>query len=260
MSAKMDEMKKSSLRLTRDKQQPIKTEWSSRYVLFTYFQGDINSVVDEHFSRALSNAKKPNELSTQDRSEAASPDSDNQLHPNHWSFNSHWPKPHPELSPVNHGLASCALNMSVAQDSSPLMVSSPSPQLGQLWHLPSPVASPSLAEPGYPSPSFPSFHLMPGTERERKYGSLLNLLQQDRCLVYPMPPARKQARHSPLGTGAPNLLPTGTPSPDGGKKSGSFQSLENTSTNLANGNTETNAVSPAIADSLGHAGEVKGPK
>ncbi|XP_067229432.1 transcription cofactor vestigial-like protein 1 [Chanodichthys erythropterus] len=35
----------------------IKEESGS--VLFTYFQGDINSMVDEHFSRALSKATKP---------------------------------------------------------------------------------------------------------------------------------------------------------------------------------------------------------
>lgn len=40
-------------------QSPIKTEWNSRCVLFTYFQGDISSVVDEHFSRALGNVKSP---------------------------------------------------------------------------------------------------------------------------------------------------------------------------------------------------------
>ncbi|MBN3299547.1 VGLL3 protein, partial [Amia calva] len=35
--------------------QPAETEYlSSRCVLFTYFQGDIGDVVDEHFSRALS--------------------------------------------------------------------------------------------------------------------------------------------------------------------------------------------------------------
>lgn len=44
-------------------QKPIKTEWNSRCVIFTYFQGDIGSVVDEHFSRALSNVKSPQELS-----------------------------------------------------------------------------------------------------------------------------------------------------------------------------------------------------
>jgi len=35
----------------------IKEESGS--VLLTYFQGDINSMVDEHFSRALSKATKP---------------------------------------------------------------------------------------------------------------------------------------------------------------------------------------------------------
>ncbi|KAM9342027.1 transcription cofactor vestigial-like protein 3 [Pholidichthys leucotaenia] len=39
----------------KDCAQPAETEYlSSRCVLFTYFQGDISDVVDEHFSRALS--------------------------------------------------------------------------------------------------------------------------------------------------------------------------------------------------------------
>lgn len=38
-----------------DKELPPGAEYlSSRCVLFTYFQGDISTVVDEHFSRALS--------------------------------------------------------------------------------------------------------------------------------------------------------------------------------------------------------------
>ncbi|KAI2656828.1 Transcription cofactor vestigial-like protein 1 [Labeo rohita] len=36
-----------------------KTKEESGSVLLTYFQGDINSMVDEHFSRALSQANKP---------------------------------------------------------------------------------------------------------------------------------------------------------------------------------------------------------
>ncbi|XP_052010543.1 transcription cofactor vestigial-like protein 1 [Xyrauchen texanus] len=36
-----------------------KTEEQSGSVLLTYFQGDISSMVDDHFSRALSNATKP---------------------------------------------------------------------------------------------------------------------------------------------------------------------------------------------------------
>lgn len=38
-----------------EKERPPEAEYiSSRCVLFTYFQGDISAVVDEHFSRALS--------------------------------------------------------------------------------------------------------------------------------------------------------------------------------------------------------------
>uniref|UniRef100_A0A8C4LJW4 Vestigial like family member 2 n=1 Tax=Equus asinus TaxID=9793 RepID=A0A8C4LJW4_EQUAS len=38
-----------------EKERPPEAEYiNSRCVLFTYFQGDISSVVDEHFSRALS--------------------------------------------------------------------------------------------------------------------------------------------------------------------------------------------------------------
>lgn len=48
----------------RASKEPVKTEWGAQSVVFTYFQGDINSVVDEHFSRALSNAKNPQDLST----------------------------------------------------------------------------------------------------------------------------------------------------------------------------------------------------
>ncbi|XP_016306485.1 transcription cofactor vestigial-like protein 1 [Sinocyclocheilus anshuiensis] len=36
-----------------------KTKEESSSVLLTYFKGDINSMVDEHFSRALSQAAKP---------------------------------------------------------------------------------------------------------------------------------------------------------------------------------------------------------
>lgn len=42
---------------------PIKTEYNSPCVLFTYFQGYISSVVDEPFSKALSSIKNPKELS-----------------------------------------------------------------------------------------------------------------------------------------------------------------------------------------------------
>ncbi|EPY72742.1 hypothetical protein CB1_091784003 [Camelus ferus] len=61
----MEEVRKTAIQM----QSPVKTEWNSRCVLFTYFQGDISSVVDEHFSRALSNVKSPRGLSPSSQSE-----------------------------------------------------------------------------------------------------------------------------------------------------------------------------------------------
>lgn len=65
----MEELRKSPVEY-RSKEQPVKTtEIGSRCVVFTYYQGDINSVVDEHFSRALRNTKDPQDLSTKNRSD-----------------------------------------------------------------------------------------------------------------------------------------------------------------------------------------------
>lgn len=62
--ATMEEVRKTTVQ----RQSPIKTEWNSRCVLFTYFQGDISSVVDEHFSRALGTVRSPQGLSPSGRS------------------------------------------------------------------------------------------------------------------------------------------------------------------------------------------------
>lgn len=65
----MEDLRKSPVEY-RAKEQPVKTtEMGSRCVVFTYYQGDINSVVDEHFSRALRNTKDPQDLSTKSRND-----------------------------------------------------------------------------------------------------------------------------------------------------------------------------------------------
>ncbi|XP_071289822.1 transcription cofactor vestigial-like protein 3 isoform X2 [Agelaius tricolor] len=54
-----------------EKDQPAEMEYlNSRCVLFTYFQGDIGSVVDEHFSRALSQASSFNSETALSKSKA----------------------------------------------------------------------------------------------------------------------------------------------------------------------------------------------
>nr|AAI44929.1 Vgll1 protein [Mus musculus] len=65
----MEEMKKNGVWIPESSQKPVKTEWNAGSVIFTYFEGDINSMVDEHFSRALRNLKRPHKCSSSSHSD-----------------------------------------------------------------------------------------------------------------------------------------------------------------------------------------------
>ncbi|KAM5221525.1 transcription cofactor vestigial-like protein 1 [Ctenodactylus gundi] len=187
----MEEMKKSALQLPRGTQRPIKTEWNSRCVVFTYFQGDINSVVDEHFSRALSNMQRPQELSPSSHIEDAVLKNDSGMPPNEWRFSSQWTKSRPEMS-----LANSASNSSSNVSGPPvvdrysLSLPATSSAESELWHLSS-LAGPSSSEHGY-SQVFPSGHLVPELQPAGKCDSLFSLLQQDRCLNCPRESATRE--------------------------------------------------------------------
>ncbi|KAJ3613101.1 hypothetical protein NHX12_019355 [Muraenolepis orangiensis] len=72
----------------KDKQEAPDAEYlTSRCVLFTYYHGDISSVVDQHFSRALS--------SYMDGEEAPSPGSRRSFPPSFWDSNYCPPQPRP---------------------------------------------------------------------------------------------------------------------------------------------------------------------
>ena len=95
MSLTMEKMEKTNIQLQRH----LKTEWNPQCVLFTYFQGDIGSLVDKLFSRALSSVRSPKGLSP--LSQGAGVILRNDMPPNQWCFLSQWtePEPEPELEP-----------------------------------------------------------------------------------------------------------------------------------------------------------------
>ncbi|XP_076026653.1 transcription cofactor vestigial-like protein 2a [Genypterus blacodes] len=71
-----------------DKDLPPGAEYlSSRCVLFTYFQGDISAVVDEHFSRALSQPAAPYHSSTSHKAvrDGSFPMSQRSFPPSFWN-------------------------------------------------------------------------------------------------------------------------------------------------------------------------------
>ncbi|NXY18434.1 VGLL1 protein, partial [Atrichornis clamosus] len=177
----MEETRKLSPKPSKSKE-PVKTEWGSQSVVFTYFQGDINSVVDEHFSRALSNAKNPQDLSTKHKGEAAVLKNVDSMSPHQWNFSSHCYKPYP--SPSATSMANSGVNFSaagVAGQYQPSALRSHPAQPADLWPFPS-IGTPSATSAVYPH-ALPELHVADEPISDRKYGSLLGLLQQERCLT-----------------------------------------------------------------------------
>ncbi|XP_034505785.1 transcription cofactor vestigial-like protein 1 isoform X2 [Ailuropoda melanoleuca] len=177
----MEEMGKTGVQLPK----PVKTEWNSRCVLFTYFQGDIGSVVDEHFSRALSNVKSPQAWSPLNQSSDVILRNDTDMPPNQWRFSSPWTKPEPEAS-FAYGATNCDLHgpSLLTPDQYPVsLAGSPSVESDELWHYPS-LGSPSSSELGYPQ-AYSSGHMVPEPQPDEKYEPFLSVLQQDRHLVHP---------------------------------------------------------------------------
>ncbi|XP_021574331.1 transcription cofactor vestigial-like protein 1 [Carlito syrichta] len=197
----MNRTKKTAVRLPQNRQKPIKTEWNSRCVLFTYFQGDISSVVDEHFSRALGNIESSQGLSPSSQNEDVILKNDSDTPPNQWRFSSPRTKPQPEVSPANHA-TNCNLNVPgpLAVDLIP-----PSPQpVEELWHFSS-LASPSSPEPGY-SQVFPEDQLGPEPQPDEKCEPLLSFLQEDGGLGCPQESATKEDYNPVQAAGSTGLL------------------------------------------------------
>ncbi|NXC47040.1 VGLL1 protein, partial [Penelope pileata] len=180
----MEETRKLSPKPCKSKE-PVKTEWGTQSVVFTYFQGDINSVVDEHFSRALSNAKNPQDLSTKHKSEAVVLKNADSMSPHQWNFSSHCSKPYPSSSSAT-SISNSALNFPAGVAG---QYQHPAPP-ADLWPFPS-LGSPGLAPSVYHH-AVPDLRVVDDPISDRKYGSLLGLLQQERCLTSMQECAMKQ--------------------------------------------------------------------
>ncbi|XP_035379863.1 transcription cofactor vestigial-like protein 2a isoform X1 [Electrophorus electricus] len=169
----------------REKDHPPEAEYiNSRCVLFTYFQGDISSVVDEHFSRALSQASNyaPSPASNKSARSASSwkdgsfPMSQRSFPPSFWNS---------AYQPSVTASLSSALGASHAELPFPADPYSTASLHGHLhqattepWHPTHPHHHPPYSLGGaigtqgstYPRPSV---HDMYGTHFDPRYGSLL---------------------------------------------------------------------------------------
>ncbi|XP_071979879.1 transcription cofactor vestigial-like protein 1 [Engystomops pustulosus] len=176
----MEDLRKSPAEY-RTKEQPVKTtEMGSRCVVFTYYQGDINSVVDEHFSRALRNTKDPQDLSTKSRNEAFLQKNTNNMMMDELN----WTKPYQAnssvrmTSPVLTSLTAPSEHYSSAVYQQHQQHHT---QPSDLWHF-HPFGPPSHVNSVYHHPSVSEFQMVQGPDG--KCSSFLNLLQPER---YPGP-------------------------------------------------------------------------
>ncbi|XP_061106129.1 transcription cofactor vestigial-like protein 1 isoform X2 [Conger conger] len=164
----------------------VRTEKQSQSILFTYFQGDINSVVDEHFSRALNKANKPKDLTTKNKSSrripktalgpppASAPAPGSGPAPAQWVFPaSAWPEADFPSSSAGRIQLSAADDLHSPQS----VIASPNGQPPALWPF-SPRPGSGFGIPGMVY-SQPVSAEGPGAS-ERQYSSFLNLLHSDR--------------------------------------------------------------------------------
>ncbi|OBS68783.1 hypothetical protein A6R68_02675 [Neotoma lepida] len=210
----MEGMKKTGVRMPKSRQKPVKTEWNARCVVFTYFQGDISSVVDEHFSRALSKLKRPQGWSSLSQSENVILRNDSTMPPNQWRLTSSWTKPWPEASLANGASSSCLDEYGPkAIDQYPLsMPKTPSAHPQEMWHFSS-QERPDFLGPAY-SHAFPDRHLAPEVYPDGRRGSFLHLLQQDRYLNRPLEPATRENYNPAKIAGSTGLLTNLPPNSD----------------------------------------------
>ncbi|KAK7125791.1 hypothetical protein R3I93_021227 [Phoxinus phoxinus] len=138
--------------------------------LFTYYQGDINTAVDEHFFRALNRANIPKDLSTKAKESNRTPKSDAPLS----SSSSPWAFPGLTWSKSTHSSGSSKLTQLTSMEATPPsqgVIVNPSglSSSSSLWHCP-PRQSTAF--------ELPQILYQPPVAAEGS--SYLNLLQMDR--------------------------------------------------------------------------------
>ncbi|XP_065499619.1 transcription cofactor vestigial-like protein 1 [Caloenas nicobarica] len=235
----MEGTRKLSPKPSKSKE-PVKTEWGAQSVVFTYFQGDISSMVDEHFSRALSNAKNPQDLSTKHKGETVVPKNVDSMPPHQWNFSSHCSKPYPSSSATS--VSNSALSFSaagMAGQYQPSALRHHPTQPADSWPFPS-IGTPNLSGSVYHH-ALPDLHVVDEPTSDRKYGSLLDLLQQERCLTSVQECTMKQHSSSACMTGPARLQNISQSSAPGGeRKASSYQGPENPSESHATAGIQIN--------------------
>ncbi|XP_056103663.1 transcription cofactor vestigial-like protein 1 isoform X2 [Rhinichthys klamathensis goyatoka] len=157
-----------SVRMMGDRLLEHSEECKDSPQLFTYYQGDINTAVDEHFFRALNKATIPKDLSTKAKESNRTPKSDAPLSSSPWAFSGlTWSK-------STHSSGSSKLTQLTSMEATPPsqgVIVNPSGLSSSLWPCP-PRQSTAF--------ELPQILYQPPVAVEGSTSSYLNMLQMDR--------------------------------------------------------------------------------
>ncbi|XP_067852819.1 transcription cofactor vestigial-like protein 3 [Heptranchias perlo] len=160
------------------------TNSSPRCMVFTYFKGDINSVVDEHFSRALRGTSSPIEICSKRKTKSSQPEKDEKQSTDGWNARAPlWSRPYQgPLSAASRDALTRPMATAHYRSETPHNLR---PQPQDPWLLPA-VSSQGLSGTVY-GQHIPELHrMMPAN---RQYSSLLLPLQGARP---PTGPSQRQ--------------------------------------------------------------------
>ncbi|KAM4665081.1 transcription cofactor vestigial-like protein 1 isoform 1-T2 [Discoglossus pictus] len=194
----MEDLRKSPMEL-KHKEQPVKTEWGNRCVIFTYYQGDINSVVDEHFSRALRNTKDPQDLSMKNRTDDILQKNVNNMAADEMNCTPQWTKSYQTTPPLNMTSSVLTPLASSAEHYPASVFQAHHTQPTDLWHFHH-IGTQNAVGSVYSPHSMPEYQMIPGAGPDGKCGSLLSLLQPDRFQVPLQESMMKQEHVTPVST------------------------------------------------------------
>ncbi|XP_074846789.1 transcription cofactor vestigial-like protein 2 isoform X2 [Carettochelys insculpta] len=200
-----------------EKERPPEAEYiNSRCVLFTYFQGDISSVVDEHFSRALSQPSAKTPRSSSSWRDGSFPMSQRSFPASFWN-SAYQPSSVPASLSSSLGsplaTAHSELPFAAADPYSPAALHSHLHQGGpEPWHHPHPHPYLGAQGSSYPRPA--AMHEVYGAHFDPRYSSLLVPAASVR--PHRLPPASAPAPGSPqceLGKSEPTSTAWAAPGP-----------------------------------------------
>eukprot|EP00062_Callorhinchus_milii_P001015 gi/632935681/ref/XP_007890898.1/ PREDICTED: transcription cofactor vestigial-like protein 1 [Callorhinchus milii] len=181
---KVIESAQSCPNLQTSKERPPESDSSSRCMIFTYFKGDINSMVDEHFSRALNRQTDSRDDCSKSKNESVDSKKEGRFSTNHWNPSpTNWANPY--QAPLPSTVTRSPANLpGLSNQYTSVSLHNPHPHPPDMWHFPA-MSNQSTLGTVYRQPISDLHRVMSPAMGERQYSPLLVPLQCENAPVGP---------------------------------------------------------------------------